>query len=118
MAREKRPLGKIVISPRAIASVVAHAASQSYGVVGMAPKNLVDGIANALAHDPRHGVEVRVTEDEIVIDVFIIVEYGTRIASVATSIANAVQYQVERTIGMRVAAVDVHVQGLRVSSTD
>ena len=110
--------GKITISPEAIATISAHAAMQSYGVVGMAAKNLMDGIAHALAYDPTHGVEVQAMEDEIRINMYIIVEYGTRISSVATSVANAVRYQVERAIGMPVSAVNVHVQGLRVSDTD
>ena len=118
MTRETSSQGRIIISPRAIATIVARAASQSYGVVGIAPKNIVDGLANALAHDPRHGVDVQMDSDEILINVFIIVEYGTRIASVATSVANAVQYQVERAIGVPVVAVDVHVQGLRISNID
>jgi len=118
MTSEPTSQGRIIISPRAIATIVARAASQSYGVVGVAPKNIVDGLANALAHDPRHGVDVQMNGDEILIDVFIIVEYGTRISSVATSVANAIQYNVERAIGVPVAAVDVHVQGLRISNLD
>lgn len=118
MTGETTVHGKITISPVAIATIAAHAAVQSYGVVGMAAKNLVDGIAHALAYDPTHGVEVQAQEDQIMINMYIIVEYGTRISSVATSVANAVRYQVERAIGMPVSAVNVHVQGLRVSDTD
>jgi uncharacterized alkaline shock family protein YloU len=118
MTGESTNLGKISISPRAIATIASHSALQSYGVVGMASRNLVDGIAQALARDPRHGVEVKVIDDQIVIDIFVIVEYGTRISSVATSVANSARYRVERAIGMPVAAVNVHVQDLRVSHTD
>jgi uncharacterized alkaline shock family protein YloU len=118
MKRETASLGRIMISPKAMATIAAQAALQSYGVVGMASKTIVDGIAGILVHDPRHGVDVRVIDDELIIDIFIIVEYGTRISSVATSVANGVQYQLERAVGLRVAAVNVHVQGLRISSTD
>jgi uncharacterized alkaline shock family protein YloU len=118
MTGETTLLGRITISPRAIASIASHAALQSYGVVGMTSKSLVDGIAHVIARDPSHGVDVRVIDDRITIDLYIIVEYGTRITSVATSVANAVRYQVERALGMPVAAVDVHVQDLRVSDAD
>ncbi|MCH7610729.1 MAG: Asp23/Gls24 family envelope stress response protein [Chloroflexi bacterium] len=110
--------GSITISPHAIASVAAKAALTSYGVVGMASKNLIDGITNAIARDPRHGVDVAVVDDEVTVDLYIIIEYGTRIASVATSVANTVEYQVEESIGLPVVAVNVHVQDLRVSDTD
>jgi uncharacterized alkaline shock family protein YloU len=46
------------------------------------------------------------------------VEYGTRITSVADSIANSVRYHVEKALGMPVNNVDVHIQGLRVSNPD
>jgi len=118
MTREAHLPGKISVSQQAIATVACHAALQSYGVVGMAARNLADGIAQLLARDPRRGVEVQVADDKITIDLYIIVEFGTRISTVATSVANAVRYQVERIIDMQVTAVNVHVQDLRVSHTD
>jgi uncharacterized alkaline shock family protein YloU len=110
--------GKITISPRAIATIASQGALQSYGVVGMANKSVIDGIANTLTHDPRHGVEVKVIEDSLIIDVFIIIEYGTRISSVATSVANSVSYKLEQSLGMPVRALNVHVQDLRISDPD
>ena len=118
MADEASNLGRITISPRAIATIASQAALQSYGVVGMASKSIVDGIAQALAQDPRHGIEVKAIDDSLIIDVFIIIEFGTRISSVATSVANAVHYQVERALGMTVTSVNVHVQDLRISDLD
>ena len=60
MTGETNSLGRIEISPNAIATIASQAALQSYGVVGMAPKNVVDGLTNTLrvTRDPRHGVEV------------------------------------------------------------
>jgi uncharacterized alkaline shock family protein YloU len=51
------------------------------------------------------------------IDIHVIVEYGTRITSVANSVANAVRFNVEKALGLPVHNVNVHIQGLRVSST-
>lgn len=118
MGSTEQRLGRITVSPKAIAGLAVYAAVRSYGVVGMASRNLVDGLAQALAPDPTYGVEIRIVEDQIMVDLFIIVEYGTRISTVAGSVANTVKYQVEKTIGMPVGAVNVHIQDLRVSSTD
>lgn len=113
-------LGNIEISPNAIATIASQAVLQSYGVVGMASKNAIDGLANRITRDPRHGIEVLVGngQSEITINLYIVVEYGTRIASVATSVANNVRFQVEKAMGMPVGDINVHVQGLRVSNTD
>jgi uncharacterized alkaline shock family protein YloU len=56
--------------------------------------------------------------EEINIDVHIIIEYGTRITSVAESVANSVRYQVEKALGMPIHHVNVHIQGLRISNPD
>ena len=60
----------------------------------------------------------KTTDGKIDIDIFIVVEYGTRIKSVAASVANTVRYQVEKVIGMPVNLINVHVQGLRISNLD
>jgi len=118
MSNDQTPLGTIHISPRVIATIAYQAVLSSYGVVGLAPKNLVSGIAHAIAKDPTEGIEVHYGEDGIEIDLYIIVEYGTRITAVANSAANAVRYKVEKAVGLPVKAVNVHVRGLRVSQEE
>ncbi len=115
---ETTPIGSIHISPKAIATIAWQAALQSYGVVGLAPKNLADNIAGRIVKDPLQGVDVTYDGSEITIDLYVIVEYGTRIKSVATSVANTVRYQVEKALGLPVQAINVHVQGLRISDED
>lgn len=118
MAGENNDLGRIEISPLAVATIASQAVLRSYGIVGMAAKNVVEGIANALTRDPRKGIEVHLDGDEVKIDVFVIVEYGTRITAVAHSVANTVRFNIEKALGVCVSEVNVHVQGLRVSNPD
>jgi uncharacterized alkaline shock family protein YloU len=110
--------GRVTVSQRAIATIASHAALGTYGVVGMSSRGLADGIAQLLVRDPHRGIDVHTGDDGIQIEAFIIIEYGTRVSSVAGSVANNVRYQVEQMLGMPVAAVNVHVQDLRVSSVD
>jgi uncharacterized alkaline shock family protein YloU len=118
MNEQQKPLGNIFVSHRAIATIAYQSAIESYGVVGLAAKNLVEGLAQVLVKDPAKGVAIHYDGDTIGIDLFLIIEYGTRIKSVATSVAESVQYQIERVIGMPVTYVNVHVRGLRISDTD
>jgi len=118
MPEETNPIGSIHVSPRAIATIACHAAIESYGVVGLAHKNIVNGLAQAIVKDPTHGVEVEYDGTHINIDLFVIIEYGTRIKSVATSVANTVRYHVEKAMGLPVNRVNVHVQGLRISEME
>ena len=106
--------GKIDISSATIATITNQAVHQCYGVVGMANKNLVKGIAQLLMRDTRRGVDVKVDGDRINIDVYVVVEYGVRIRVVAESIQNTVKFHVERALGLPVHSVNVYVQGLRM----
>jgi uncharacterized alkaline shock family protein YloU len=99
---EETRLGRIEVSPLAIASLASQAVLGCYGVVGIA------------SH--RRGVDVQIGDDQIAIDLYVVMEYGTRIAMVAQNIQSAVKYTVEKALGVPVAAVNVHVQDLRVSA--
>jgi uncharacterized alkaline shock family protein YloU len=118
MKEGKNPLGNIFVSYRAISTVAYQSALQSYGVVGLAAKNLAEGLAQVLVKDPALGVDVHFDSRSIKIDLYVIVEYGTRIKSVASSVSDNVRYQVERVFGLPVSQVNIHVRGLRISDPD
>jgi uncharacterized alkaline shock family protein YloU len=118
MGEETTSLGGIHISPNAVATIAYHAVLESYGVVGLAPKNLADGIVRSITREPSRGVTVQYNGEDIDIEVHIIVEYGTRINSVAKSVANTVRFHVEKALGLKVNNIDVHVAGLRISNPD
>ncbi len=108
-------LGRIEVSPRVVASIVGHAASECYGIVGMAARGLRDGIAERLNRENEHrGVEVQVQAGGLVIELYVIAQYGTRISEVAHNLMSAVRYHVERTLGIPVIAVNVNVQGIHL----
>ncbi len=110
--------GRVYVSNHTIATIAYQSALESYGVVGMADKDIVKGLSKLLFNDPTSGVVVNYDGNSINIDMYIIIEYGTRISSVANSVANSVKFQVEKMIGIPVNAVNVHVRGLRVSNID
>jgi uncharacterized alkaline shock family protein YloU len=108
-------LGRIEVSPRVVASIAGHAANECYGIVGMAARGLRDGIAERLNRDNLHrGVEIEVGEGGIVIGLYVIAQYGTRISEVANNLMSAVKYAVERMLGLPVIAVNVNVQGIHL----
>ncbi len=114
---EEPYLGKIEVSPQAIASIAGQAVLECYGVVGMAAKHPRDDFAEILrGSNFRRGIDVHVVNGPIVIDLYVVIEYGTRVSQVAQGIKNRVKFTVERATGLTVSEVNVHVQGLRVST--
>jgi uncharacterized alkaline shock family protein YloU len=118
MGEETTSLGGIHISPIAVASIAYRATLESYGVVGLAPKNFAEGVASTITREPARGVSVRFDGENIDIDIYVVVEYGTRITTVADSVASTVRFNVEKAIGMPVHEINVHVVGLRISDAD
>ena len=110
--------GPIEISAKAIANIASNAVLTSYGVVGTATRDVASGIAEIFNRGSSPGVIVSVRSADITIDVYVIIEYGTRIAVVARSVMSVVKYSVEQALGMPVKAVNVHVEGLRISNVD
>ena len=111
-------LGTINISFHAIATIAFQAALESYGVVGLANENFARGFSRFFSKEPISGVIVHEDEGGISIDLYVIIEYGTRISSVADSVSNSVKFNIERMTGVSVHEVNVHVRGLRVSDMD
>ena len=111
--KQAREWGKIEVFPSAVAAIAGHAALGCYGVMGMAARGLRQGMAERLRRENVHrGVEVREVDDALAIDVYVVVQYGTRITEVAHNLQQAVKFEVERAVGMPVTEVNVFVQGV------
>ena len=100
------PLGRITIANDAIAHIVGETARECYGVVAMAGRKW-------LPDRPTRGVEVAGNGVGVTIDLHVVVEYGLNLAEVASTIRNRVGYEVERLTGLKVQAVEVHIEDVR-----
>jgi len=114
----KTKYGQIDISNDVIATVAGGAAIDCYGIVGMASrKQLKDGITELLRKENfARGIVVRQENDEVHIDMYIIVSYGTKISEVAHNVQSKVKYTLDQTVGLAVESVNIYVQGVRVTN--
>ncbi|MDR0978966.1 MAG: Asp23/Gls24 family envelope stress response protein [Lachnospiraceae bacterium] len=104
---------EIKIADDVVAVIAGVAVSEVPGVAGMSG-GFAGGISEVFSGKKNlaKGIKVEVGETEAKIDVNIIVEYGTRIPDVAFEIQNRVKKAVESMTGLKVIAVNVHVQGV------
>jgi uncharacterized alkaline shock family protein YloU len=113
-----RPLGKIEVLPNAIHTIAVQAISECYGVVGITSPRLRNGQAVFLP--PGHlnqGVQVRIINDQIIVEVYVALEYGLRISEIAHNIMSSVKFSIEKMLGVPVVQVNVNVQGLSQDSS-
>ena len=108
--------GNISISAEAVSSLAGSVIMESYGIVGMASrKQLRDGWAELIQKENySKGVIVKREERGVVVDLYVIIGYNVRIASVVQEAQKKVKYELEKALNEEIAAVNVFVQGVRV----
>jgi len=104
--------GSINISEEVVAIIAGNAALETEGVAGLHTaygKDIVEMLGKKTA---QKGVKIRVEQDAVTIDVYIMVELGPAINEVAMNVQQNVASAVEATTGFKVAAVNVTVCGV------
>ncbi|MBO0708854.1 MAG: Asp23/Gls24 family envelope stress response protein [Candidatus Dormibacteraeota bacterium] len=111
--RAERERGRLEVLEPAVAAVAGHAAINCYGVMGMAARNLRDGVFTLVRRENVHrGVEIRRLPEGLVVDLYVVVQYGTRIQEVAHNLQETVKFEIERAVQVPVIEVNVTVQGV------
>lgn len=107
--------GNLHVANDVLADLVGNAAMECYGVVGVCAPNAADGIAKILpASRLRRGVVVNSLEEGVHVDLYIIVEYGTNIATVSRNLIDQVSFALKEYARVPLAGVDVHVMDVKV----
>lgn len=105
--------GSIEITNEVFTVIAGDAATNCFGVRGMAYRNVKDGIVSLLKRENMSkGVRVTFENGKVNIDVHIIVEHGVNITAICESIINEVKYNVERVTRVDVGCVNVNVDSI------
>lgn len=107
--------GYINYSEEVVANIVGVSTMECYGVVGMASRNAKDGLWELIkGENLSKGVKIRSKDNELFIEVYIMVEYGTKISVIANNVIQKIRYNLENYTGLKVSTITVNVQGVRV----
>ena len=107
--------GNINYSVEALANIVGVSTMECYGVVGMASKSGKDGLWELIKGESlSKGVKIYNKNDKLMIELYIIVQYGTKISVIANNIIQKTKYNVENYTGLKVSNITVNVQGIRI----
>ena len=116
MIRQNTENGAVNISTAVYTDIAGTAASNCFGVKGMAARSVKDGVYHLLRKETASkGVKVTFHEDDsITIDLHIIVDHGVNLAAVGNSIISEVRYVVTKCTGTEVRAVNVYVDSMMI----
>ncbi|ASW42961.1 Asp23/Gls24 family envelope stress response protein [Clostridium isatidis] len=108
-------IGNIQYSEEVLAKIVGLSTMECYGVVGMVSKNATEGLWELMRiENLSKGVKLKFDDNKLIIELFVMVEYGTKISVIASNIIQKVRYSVENFTGLKVSSVTVNVQAVRV----
>ena len=114
MMHFKSDLGEITVSNAVFSNIAGMAATNCYGVKGMAFRSMTDGLVHLLRREAMSkGVSVIYHEDNTIsIELHIIVDNGVNLTAVSRSIQSEVKYNVNRLTNVEVRSVDVCVDSM------
>ena len=116
MIRQNNENGSVNISTSVYTEIAGTAATNCFGVKGMAARSVKDGVYHLHRKESvGKGVHVDFHEDgSISIDLHIMVDYGVNLNAVGASIISEVRYVVMNSTGTEVRAVNVYIDSMMI----
>ena len=116
MIRQNNDNGNVNISASVYTDIVGTAASNCFGVKGMAARSVKDGVYHLLRKESvGKGVNIEFHEDgSISVDLHIMVDHGVNINALGASIIEQVSYEVNKCTGTTVRAVNVYIDSMMI----
>ena len=116
MIRHDTDNGSVNVSTGVYTDIVGTAATNCFGVKGMAARSVKDGVYHLLRKESvGKGVRVEFHEDNsISIDLHIMVDSGVNLSAVGNSIIEQVRYEVTKATGTEVRAVNVYIDSMLI----
>ena len=116
MIRQNNENGSVNISTSVYTDIVGTAATNCFGVKGMAARSVKDGVYHLLRKESvGKGVNVKFHEDgTISIDLHIMVDNGVNLNAVGASIIEGDRYKVTKCTGTEVQAINVYIDSMMI----
>ena len=116
MIRHENENGSVNVTAGVYTDIAGTAASNCFGVKGMAARSVTDGVYHLLRKESMSkGVRVEFHEDDTIsIDLHIIVDGGVNLTAVGNAIISEVRYVVHKSTGTEVKDVHVFIDSMMI----
>ncbi|MFQ3542819.1 Asp23/Gls24 family envelope stress response protein [Halobacillus rhizosphaerae] len=107
-------LGNVEIAPEVIEVIAGIAVSEVAGVASMRG-NFASGVVERLGKKNHgKGVKVELTEEGILIDAFVVMEYGISIPDTAKKIQDNTRQALKNMTALEIKEINVHIVGVQM----
>jgi uncharacterized alkaline shock family protein YloU len=113
---QETTLGKVEIAPEVIEVIAGIASTEVEGVAAMRG-NFATGVVEKLGKKNHgKGVKVELTNDGIIVDIYVLMYFGVSIPVVAQKIQDNIRQALLTMTGLELKEVNVHVVGVTFES--
>ena len=115
---EDNTLGKVEIAPEVIEVIAGIAANEVDGVAEMRG-NFASNVTERFGKKNHgKGVKVELTSDGIKIDVYVVLNYGVAIPTVAQSSQDNIRQAIKNMTALSIEEINVHVVGIQMEQKE
>lgn len=115
---EDTSLGTVEIAPEVIEIITGIAASEINGLSSMRG-NFASGVVERFGKKSHgKGVKVDLTETGIMIDLYVVLDFGISIPQFAQELQTNIRQTIKSMTALEIAEINVHVVGIQMDSTD
>ncbi|ELK46262.1 Asp23/Gls24 family envelope stress response protein [Halobacillus sp. ACCC02827] len=111
-------LGNVEIAPEVIEVIAGIAVSEVAGVASMRG-NFASGVAERLGKKNHgKGVKVELTEEGILIDTYVVMDYGISIPDTAQKIQDNTRQALKNMTALDISEINVHIVGVQMETKE
>ncbi|WP_284140360.1 MULTISPECIES: Asp23/Gls24 family envelope stress response protein [unclassified Virgibacillus] len=111
-------LGSVEIAPEVIEVIAGIAASEVEGLSSMRG-NFATGVVERFGKKSHSkGVKVELTDNGILIDLFVVLNFGVSIPEVAQKLQTNIRNSIKNMTALEIAEINVHVVGIQMEKED
>lgn len=115
---EHTGLGKVEIAPEVIEVIAGIAASEVEGIAAM-QGNFATGVVEAFGKKShKKGVKVELSDDAIVIDLFVKLTFGVSIPEVAQKAQANIRQTLKTMTALEISEINIHVVGIEMNKNE
>ena len=111
-------LGKVEIAPEVIEVMTGIAASEVDGLSSMRG-NFASGVVERFGRKTHgKGVKVELTDEGILIDLYVVLQFGVSIPEVAQKLQTNIRQTIKNMTALEIAEINIHVVGVQTESRE
>ncbi|ASN05287.1 Asp23/Gls24 family envelope stress response protein [Virgibacillus necropolis] len=115
---EDNSLGTVEIAPEVIEIITGISATEIEGLSSMRG-NFASGVVERFGKKSHSkGVKVELTETGIMIDLYVVLDFGVSIPQVAQKLQTNIRQTIKSMTALEIAEINVHVVGIQMDGKD